>query len=96
MVEVRNLQRPMKVKGAPPKAVETHHNLAKPASGGKVPLQLKISPELRREFKNGEPERQGNERNFAKYQERVEQMRANIKRGEANLEALNREIANIK
>jgi hypothetical protein len=52
--------------------------------------------ELRREFNNGEPERQGNERNFAKYQERVEQMRANIKRGEANLEALNREIANIK
>jgi hypothetical protein len=51
MVEIRSLQRPMKGKGAPPKAVETHHNLAKPASGGKVPLQLKISPELRREFK---------------------------------------------
>lgn len=51
MVEVRSLQRPMKGKGAPPKAVETHHNLAKPASSGKVPLQLKISPELRREFK---------------------------------------------
>jgi hypothetical protein len=51
MVEIRNLQRPTRGKGAPPKAVETHQNLAKPASGGKVPLQLKISPELRREFK---------------------------------------------
>jgi len=52
--------------------------------------------ELRREFNNGEPERQGGERNFAKYQERVEQMRSSIKRGEANIEALNREISTIK
>lgn len=52
--------------------------------------------DLRKEFNSGEPERQGNERNYAKYQERVEQMRASIKRGEANIEALNREISNIK
>ena len=52
--------------------------------------------ELRREFNNGEPERQGNERNYAKYQDRVEQMRADIKRREADIEALNREISNIK
>ena len=57
MVEIRTLQRPMKGKGAPPKAVETHQNLGKPASGGKVPLQLKISPELRREFKTHAVER---------------------------------------
>lgn len=52
--------------------------------------------DLRRDFNNGEPERQGNERNFAKYQERVAQMKDNIGRAETNIVALRREIANIK
>jgi hypothetical protein len=52
--------------------------------------------ELRREFNNGEPERQGNERNYAKYQERVAHMRDSIVRSEKNIEALRREISNIK
>ena len=52
--------------------------------------------ELRREFNGGEPERNGNERNFAKYQERVAQMKDNIGRAEKNIDALRREIANIK
>jgi hypothetical protein len=52
--------------------------------------------DLKREFNNGEPERQGNERNYAKYQERVAQMRDDIGRAERNIEALKREIANIR
>lgn len=52
--------------------------------------------ELKRDFNNGEPERQGNEKNYAKYQERVGQMRDDISRAERNIEALKREIANIK
>jgi hypothetical protein len=52
--------------------------------------------ELRREFKNGEPDRLGNERNYAKYQERVVHLRDNIGRSEKNIEALRREIGNIK
>ena len=51
---------------------------------------------LREVFKNGEPDRQGNERNYAKYQERVASMRDDISRTERNIEALRREIANIK
>lgn len=50
---------------------------------------------LKRDFNNGEPERQGNEKNYAKYQERVAQMRDDISRSEKNVEALRREIANI-
>jgi hypothetical protein len=50
----------------------------------------------KRDFNNGEPERQGNERNYAKYQERVAQMRDDIGRTERNIEALQREIANIR
>jgi hypothetical protein len=48
---------------------------------------------LRRDFNNGEPERQGNEKNYAKYQERVAQMRDDISRSEKNIEALKRELA---
>lgn len=52
--------------------------------------------EQKREFNNGEPPRNGNERNYAKYQERVGQMREDINRTERNVEALRREIANIR
>ena len=52
--------------------------------------------QLRAELKNGEPDRQGNERNYAKYQERVNLMRDNVARTEKNIDALRREIANIK
>ena len=52
--------------------------------------------ELRREFNNGEPERQGNEKNYAKYLERVAQLRDSIARAEKNVDALKREIANIR
>ena len=52
--------------------------------------------DLTREFNNGEPERQGNERNYAKYQERVSGMRDEINRSERNVEALRREIANLR
>ena len=51
MVELAGLKRPTRGKGAPPPAAQGQSNLAKPPSGQKVPLQLKISPELRREFK---------------------------------------------
>jgi hypothetical protein len=52
--------------------------------------------ELRREYQNGEPERLGSERNYAKYQERVAQMKDDIQRTEKNIEALRREIGNLK
>jgi hypothetical protein len=52
--------------------------------------------DLRRDFNNGEPERQGNERNYAKYQERVAQMRDDLNRTERNIEALKREIGNLR
>ena len=59
-------------------------------------LEEKKLADLKRDFNGGEPERQGNERNYAKYQERVANMRDEIGRTERNIEALRREIANIK
>ncbi|HTD05934.1 DUF4124 domain-containing protein [Undibacterium sp.] len=47
-------------------------------------------------FNNGEPERLGDEKNYAKYQARVTTMKEDIARTEKNIEALKREIANLK
>jgi hypothetical protein len=52
--------------------------------------------DLKRDFNNGEPERLGSERNYAKYQQRVVQMRDSIGRSERNIEALKREIGNLR
>ncbi|UGQ47347.1 DUF4124 domain-containing protein [Massilia endophytica] len=58
--------------------------------------EMKRLGELKAEFNNGEPERRGDERNYAKYQERVAGLRDNIARSEKNVEALKREISNIR
>lgn len=50
---------------------------------------------LRTEFNKGEPERRGDERNYAKYQQRVEEMRAALTRQEADVAALRRELAKL-
>jgi hypothetical protein len=50
---------------------------------------------LRKEFNNGEPERRGEERNFAKYQERVAELRAAIARKESDLVSIKRELGKL-
>lgn len=52
--------------------------------------------DLKKDYNGGEPERQGNERNSAKYQERVASMKDDIGRSEKNIEALKRELGNLK
>jgi hypothetical protein len=47
---------------------------------------------LKKDFNNGEPERQDNERDYSKYQERVTAMQDDISRTEKNIEALQREL----
>lgn len=51
---------------------------------------------LKKEYNNGEPERHGDEKNYAKYQERTIMMKDDISRTEKNIEALRREIGNLK
>jgi len=51
MVDVHKLKKPVSRKGTPPPQTTINQNLVKPASGEKVPLQVKINPELRREFR---------------------------------------------
>ena len=52
--------------------------------------------ELRAEYKNGEPDRLGSEKNYQKYLDRVAALKDNIGRSEKNVEALKRELSNIR
>ncbi|QRX83518.1 DUF4124 domain-containing protein [Glaciimonas sp. PAMC28666] len=52
--------------------------------------------DLEKVYNNGVPERQGNERNYAKYQDRVASMKDDLTRSQKNIEALNRELSNLK
>lgn len=51
---------------------------------------------IKKEFNNGEPDRRGDEKNYAKYQERLANLKEDINRSEQNVEALRREINNLK
>ncbi len=50
---------------------------------------------LQKDYNNGEPERQGNERNYQKYVDRVAELKAAISRKEGDLVAIRREIAKL-
>jgi hypothetical protein len=52
--------------------------------------------DLRQEFNNGEPERRGDERNYQRYLDRVERLKADIARSEANVESLKRELGTAR
>lgn len=52
--------------------------------------------DLKKAYNNGEPERRGDERNYAKYQERVASMKEDLNRTEQNVEALKREIGKLR
>jgi hypothetical protein len=51
--------------------------------------------QMRKDFNNGEPERNGDERNFQKYQDRVVEMKAALARKEADVAAIKRELAKL-
>ena len=51
---------------------------------------------LKSEFNNGEPERRGDERNFALYKERTQRLHEDIARTENNVRALAREMSLLK
>lgn len=52
--------------------------------------------ELRKEYKDGEPERLGNERNYQKYLDRVQRLKEDIGRSEVNIGSLRRELGALR
>ena len=51
---------------------------------------------LKKEYNNGEPERQGNEKNYQKYLDRVADLKASIARTESDIAAIKREIGKLQ
>jgi hypothetical protein len=50
---------------------------------------------LQKEYNNGQPERKGDERNFQKYQDRVNELKASITRKESDIASLRRELSKL-
>lgn len=51
--------------------------------------------QLRKDFNNGEPARQGDEKNYQKYLDRVAELKSAISRKEGDIAALRREIGKL-
>ena len=52
--------------------------------------------DVRREYNGGEPERQGDERNYQKYLDRVERLKRDLSRSEGSVASLQRELDGLK
>lgn len=50
---------------------------------------------MQKDFNNGQPERQGDEKNYQKYLDRVNEMRSSITRKQADIAALRRELQKL-
>lgn len=50
---------------------------------------------LQRTYNNGEPERQGDERNYQRYLDRVQQMKDDIARTQADIDSIKAELAGL-
>ncbi len=84
--------------GAPSERVQSDEQKARDADARRI-LEAELKKEeealaaLQKEYNNGQPERRGDERNYQKYQDRVNEMKAAITRKEADVAALRRELA---
>ena len=52
--------------------------------------------DLKREYNNGEPERQGNERNYQRYLDRTDRLKSDIARAESDIASIRSEIAKVQ
>lgn len=63
---------------------------------GELKVQEDKLAALRTEYRNGEPERRGDERNYQKYLDRVESLKQDIDRTESNIASVKRELAQLR
>ncbi|HQP68573.1 MAG TPA: DUF4124 domain-containing protein, partial [Quisquiliibacterium sp.] len=52
--------------------------------------------EIRKEYNNGEPDRLGSERNYQRYLDRVQRLKDDIARSEANIATIKKELLAIR
>jgi chromosome segregation ATPase len=51
--------------------------------------------DLQKSFNNGEPERQGDERNYQRYLDRVQQMKDDIARTQSDIDSIRSELSKL-
>ena len=61
----------------------------------KISEEEKLLAEIRSEYKDGEPDRLGSERNYQRYLNRVERLKEEINVRERNLDILRNELRNV-
>ncbi len=99
--------RPINGAAAPPSGARTGEGRVDPAAqrardsdarrilGDELRREEDRLAQMQREFNSGEPERNGDERNYQRYTERVAEMKAAVARKESDIAALKREIAKL-
>ena len=78
-----------------PQAQKARDNDARRILGDELRRAEEQLAGLQKDFNNGEPERQGGERNYQTYLDRVAGMKAAILRKESDVAALKRELAKL-
>ncbi len=91
--------RPVASPGGPPASrVEAQEQKARDSDSRRI-LQDELTKAqaqldaLRKQYNNGAPERQGDEKNYQKYLDRTAELKASVARTEADVAALQRELA---
>ena len=91
---------PPRYSSAPPPAASSASNSSRNVESKRI-LQAELAKAeqklgtLQAEYKNGQPDRQGNERNYQKYLDRVAEMKAEIERTQNDISGLKREISRL-
>ncbi|MDE2398789.1 MAG: hypothetical protein KGM91_25415 [Burkholderiales bacterium] len=92
--------RPAAAPGSGPTKVEPAEQRARDADrrrilGDELRRAQEQLAQLQKDYNNGQPERQGNEHNYQRYLDRVAEMKAAIESKQADVAALQRELANL-
>ena len=82
------LFRSVRVPGADESATQRARRILE----GELKKEEELLEQMRKEFNNGEPERRGDERNYQKYLDRVNELKAAIARKESDVSAIRREL----
>jgi hypothetical protein len=78
-----------------PNEQRTRDNDARRILEGELRREEERLAQMQKDYNNGEPERQGDERNYQKYLDRVADMKASIARKEGDIAAIKRELSKL-
>jgi len=95
------LSRPVASPGGPASRVDAQEQKERDTDARRI-LQDELAKAeaqlaaLQKEYNNGQPERQGDEKNYQKYLDRTAELKASVARSQADVDALKRELAKLQ